>query len=602
LTGERALALLALLWSAAVPVSAQSSGLEELLERSRAAIEAGHYHPVQVALSQALRQRPEEPRLALLLVEALHRDGQAAAALPLAESLVDARPGPAALSAHLRVLLSLGYTDRAQAVLERLRALEDGGGWSAVLGALLGLASGSAERCVAGTAAAATDPDAEQLRAELRGLCLLLDGPEALAVYLSAGATQARRPATLLTRYASGLGSAPALAEALAVLPPELHADPWVWQVRMGVAELRGDRPARDAALRALREAQPEAPEWKVRLARDDFESYRYDECVDQLRTWFATEPMPYPAALMAGRALASLERCDEAVPMLDAYLATDPLNPDGNAALGDCLARLENAEAAEAAYRRALELRPAHRAAVVGLASLLRRGGRDAEARALLGEFESAQREARRRQRPVRALRLARAAAEEQRWEEAERYAREAVALDPQRVDAHAMLATAALQRGDRAGARGALARILEVEPENRRIRSDLAALARADGDRERAQALLEEQLARFPASGDALESLVALDRERGELERALARVRSVSEARPRDPLAARLEAELLHDLERFEEGLAAALRAVELAPGEAALWQRLLVLAEKAGDAEAARRARAELERLSR
>jgi tetratricopeptide (TPR) repeat protein len=78
------------------------------------------------------------------------------------------------------------------------------------------------------------------------------------------------------------------------------------------------------------------------------------------------------------------LQRYADALPHFDALIAAEPGFAPGHAARAATLDALGRFEAAEAGYRRALELDAGNLLAVAGLASLASRAGRHAEARAL--------------------------------------------------------------------------------------------------------------------------------------------------------------------------------------------------------------------------
>jgi len=576
------------------------AGVEQLIRNAHAMLEIGHYHPVEVGLETALRYVPERVDVMLLLAEALHRDTRQQRALDVLERALAREPeNVPALVAQTRVLIALGQFDEARRSLAALTELDAGNPWIAPLRGFLALADGSPDRCLELTRASVPAPDAESFRASARSVCLILVRPQDLGPYLQSESESGLRPVELLRRYGGGLHLGEDLETALQTLPEELAGRPWTAQMELASADLRGDRTARRAALETLIAVQPKVADWKLDLARDSFNARRYQECVDQLKTWFADTEMPYPAVLLAGQALRALERCDEAIAFLEAYLKTDPWNALGGTALADCLALEDRPEEAEARYRQVLEVAPGHRPAVMGLASQMRKTGRLDDARQLLERFQAAEKRARQSERSTRFLRLATSALSAERWDEAERSALQALEADPEMLDAHAVIAIAALKRGDRAAARASLRRILEIDPDNERVRVDLASLARADGEVNEALALLEEHLDRYPGSVPAVVELATLYREAGTIGSVLPRARRALETRPDSAPLHALMGEALYSLDRHAQALEHALRAAELDPGREA-WQRVLMLAELTGDAAASDRARAELARL--
>jgi tetratricopeptide (TPR) repeat protein len=576
------------------------TGAEQVIRNARAMLEIGHYDPVQVGLTTLLRYVPDRVDVMLLLAEAFHRDVQHQPALELLARALALEPeNVPALAARTRVLIALGQFDDARRSIAALTELEADHPWIAPLHGYLALADGSPERCLESTRASAPLPAAESFRASTRSVCLMLARPRDLGPYLQSESGLGARPVELLRRYGHALHAGEELDAALRTLPDELAGHPWTAQMRLASAELRGDRPGRRAALEALIAAQPGVVDWKVDLARADFDARRYQECVDQLQGWFANTAMPYPAVLLAGQALRALERCEEAIAFLEIYLKTDPWSALGGTALADCLALEDRHEQAESRYRKVLEAAPGHRPAVMGLASQMRKRGRLADARQLLESFQVAERRAEQSARSTRFLRLAASALGAERWDEAERSALQAIDLDPGLIDAHAVIAIVAVKRGDPAAARASFRRILEIEPDHPRVRIELATLARSEGDTDAAISLLEEHLDRHPGAVAAVVELATLYRETGAIEGVLPRARRALELRPGTAQLHALMAEALYSSGQHAQALEHALRAAEIDPGREG-WQRALMLAELAGDDAASDRARAELARL--
>jgi tetratricopeptide (TPR) repeat protein len=118
----------------------------------------------------------------------------------------------------------------------------------------------------------------------------------------------------------------------------------------------------------------------------------RYEDALALLQQGHALAPADPGLNHALGLVLNRLERYVEAVQRFDAVIAAQPGFAAAHAARGTALEAIADIRAAEAAYRRAIELQPGHLAAISGLASLAIRRGRSAEARELAGQVLAAQ------------------------------------------------------------------------------------------------------------------------------------------------------------------------------------------------------------------
>ena len=248
----------------------------------------------------------------------------------------------------------------------------------------------------------------------------------------------------------------------------------------------------------------------------------RFDEALEAARK--ANDP------LALARTLAALGKIDEAAGMVQKKsIPGEPRNAPLHLALGDFQHRKKIYDAAEAEYRRALELDPQLLAAQVRLSDVLRDTGRLDEAQAAaeramvldeespLGEFAAAMvQRARGRmdaaiaaferarnldpQRPQTLQQLALALRESDRMEEALRELRAAVRLRP---DDPGLLSDLGVVLADMMQYDEAMAcyrRALERKPDSASVIQRQALLVDHLGDRAQGEALLEKALALAP------------------------------------------------------------------------------------------------------
>lgn len=110
----------------------------------------------------------------------------------------------------------------------------------------------------------------------------------------------------------------------------------------------------------------------------------RYEDARALLQKGLDLAPQDLGLNQAMGLVQQRLERYAQALPHFDAVIAAQPGFAPAHAARGAALEALGDIQAAEAAYRKAVELHPGHLAAIAGLASLASRRGLPAEARGL--------------------------------------------------------------------------------------------------------------------------------------------------------------------------------------------------------------------------
>jgi len=484
----------------------------------------------------------------------------------------------------------------AEAVLEALKVAEPASRWLSPLRGFVALARSRPLDALEQTRSVLDDPEAEAFRSATHGLSLLLEQPGELVVYL-ASPGRPQRPGVFLARYGAHLAAHPALEQAVASLEPGVKSDVWISKVRLGLAQLNGNRSEKRVLLEALARSEPNEPDWTVGLARMDLEERRYEQCFALLEKAFADRPMPYPAALIAGQALERAKRCDDSVAILEPYLRSDPTHRSARTSLAHCYARQGRSEDAEKAYRATLAMKPDESAAAMGLLKLLRSEGRAAEARKLLEGFQHAKARSDARARVERSLRIAKAAFGRKSWSEAILHARRALDIEPDLAEGHAIVGAASLRAGDIQTGREAFERVLVLDPTHNSARAYLARVLETEGNYTGAVALLEEHMDLHPSHVPALFALCSLYQRGGALAKAEDRIRAALALKPNNEALLVMLREALAGLGRRAEALEVALRIVASHPDSTKHWSRVESLARRAGDQAALARARAKL-----
>jgi Flp pilus assembly protein TadD len=185
-------------------------------------------------------------------------------------------------------------------------------------------------------------------------------------------------------------GDYAAAAPLLRTLADEHPKDPHILY-DLGFAEERtGAEPAAAAAYASAAAADPTFPEPRLALGLLDARAGRTDKAHAELAA-VAQQTSASPALrARALRALAGMDELDHPADAREALLAAVKLTgetPEDIALSAALAARAGDAPAAEAAFRRALQLHPDDVDAAVGLARLLDKAGKSAEAQAVLAE-----------------------------------------------------------------------------------------------------------------------------------------------------------------------------------------------------------------------
>jgi len=239
---------------------------------------------------------------------------------------------------------------------------------------------------------------------------------------------------------------------------------------------------------------------------------------------------------------------------------------------LGDLLKDLRRFEEAEAAYRKAIELKPDYAGAYSDLGSLLEDLKRFEEAEAayrktieLKPDHISAY------------LRLGILLFTLQRFEEAEAVYRQVLSLEPGSVPAYLSLGVLLPKLGRFEEAEAAYRKALELEPNNAFAYGSLGNLLKDLKRFTEAEAAYRKALELKPEDAEAYNNLGNLLKDLNRFEEAEAMYRKALKLEPGHASAYNSLGNLLYDFQRFEEAEAMYRKALELEPDRAELYSNL-------------------------
>jgi predicted AlkP superfamily phosphohydrolase/phosphomutase/Flp pilus assembly protein TadD len=222
--------------------------------------------------------------------------------------------------------------------------------------------------------------------------------------------------------------------------------------------------------LRALGYLDADSPQGDRNMAAMLFEAKRYAEAEAAYRKLVAQHPDDGALRASLAGALASLGRYDEALAELDEAVRLSPVNPEAYHNRGAILERQHKREEAIASYRAALRCEPRYEPSRRALERL----GATSEPRPPESPAEQL------------AARLAERAADLAKrgnYAEAMQTLDEAARIAPRSARVYQYRANVAYLMGDRAAAKAALERALEIEPDNALFRANLERLERDAG-----------------------------------------------------------------------------------------------------------------------
>lgn len=182
--------------------------------------------------------------------------------------------------------------------------------------------------------------------------------------------------------------------EAIAAFGKVLDIDPLKPETHLALARIyaleRDAARAREHASLAATRDPAAANETLAELAMD---AGRPDDARAYARKSLDADPSRYMPHFILGVVAHQRGRCDEAVPQLQQAIAAKKTEPSAvvrnlHATLADCLARGGQTADAEREFKEELREIPSSPEARVGLATLYRSLGRDADSRAVLGEL----------------------------------------------------------------------------------------------------------------------------------------------------------------------------------------------------------------------
>jgi Flp pilus assembly protein TadD len=218
--------------------------------------------------------------------------------------------------------------------------------------------------------------------------------------------------------------------------------------------------------LRALGYLDTQSPQGDRNMAAMLFEAKRYVEAAAAYRTLVATNPKDGGLRASLAGALASIGQYDEALVELAEAVRLAPVNPEAYHNRGAILERQQKRDGAIAAYRDALRYNPQYEPSRRALERLdaTMKAGAQSPADQLAARFTERAADAAKRGNYAEAM---------QALDEAERVA-------PRAAQVYQYRANVAYLMGDRAAAKAALAKALEIEPDNALFRSNLDRLER--------------------------------------------------------------------------------------------------------------------------
>lgn len=350
---------------------------------------------------------------------------------------------------------------------------------------------------------------------------------------------------------------------------------------------------AAEVALDNAARLQPEDPRWSYYLGVLAADSGRAEEARARFETVLAEEPKDLPALLRLAGVLRQSGEAAAALDRLEAARAIAPEDAATRAQLGQILAGLDRSSEAVGHLEAALAAQPGATSLWAVLAGAYRELGRVAEADAALakrGEGQPSLDDP--RMRAIYALQRGAGALTSQgsqlmqqgRFEEAAALFGEAVAADPQNMEARLNLGAALIQSGRVEPAREALAAVLEREPANAKALFNLGMLEAGREDAEAAEALLRRSVEADPQNPRARQALAGLLRQAGRCEDAIPHYEALLAAQPAESRA-RLELLLCQvRLQRYAKAMATVEEGLRFTPDDPALKQsqvRLLAAA---------------------
>lgn len=335
-------------------------------------------------------------------------------------------------------------------------------------------------------------------------------------------------------RQAAGCYSRGRLAEAESICRRLLSSDPQAVDVANLLALVRkkaGDHAEAERLMQACLAADPRRADILANLANLYVGLGRAADAEQAYRRSLAVDPGFRPARLGLARLLLDGGRAEEAREEARRLLDADERDAEAWNVTGSAERRLARTEAAEGAFRRALDLRPEYAIARHNLGALLARQGRSEEA---LEQLESAAAAGLRG--PAIDFNRASALMDLMRFDEADAILTETVAASPGAVDCQTLLARLRYMRG-RDDFADAFRQAVERHPEDVPLLLGYSRALRGAGRFERAAEAVEAASAGRPENPRLLGELAAVCQDAGRYAEALEHARAADARAPGDP-----------------------------------------------------------------
>jgi len=268
----------------------------------------------------------------------------------------------------------------------------------------------------------------------------------------------------------------------------------------------------------------------------------------------------------------------EEGIRELRAITAEDPAIGDAWFSLGNVHFRSRDYPAAIEAFRRALELKPDDTFAAINIANAYQLTGRSDEAEAFVLDYLK-----RGFQDPQLYFLLGNLNFQQRKFDRAEGYFRQCLALNKESASSENALAAIAIERGDLDEAERRLRAARTIDPHLLNVHFNLAQAREKQGRLDEAEAEYLAEISESPKHSRAMFNLARLYRQTGRADDELRMLQRAIEANPDFPLAYfYLARNHLNRGANYEEALALTKKGLELGPNPADLPLGYFLLAD--------------------
>ena len=357
-----------------------------------------------------------------------------------------------------------------------------------------------------------------------------------------------------------------------------------------------------DAAARAYSRAHHLALEcfdWLYLLGAVQFEQGEFDEAAKTFRSALQLRPGDLPAELRLAESLALIPQEGEAGAVYRNILARHDNCPQAWYGLGRVQAAQGDHAAAAESYQQALRVFPAYAAAQFALAGVLRRLGNKDEAERLLVAYAKAPTVSPSLDDPLfkrihdlnrsAQVHLQRGAALDKlgKLEEAIGEHQEALAIDPDNLQAHINLISLYARSGDDVQAKQHFEAAIKLSPGRADAWDGYGMVLLREKNYVEAERAFIRALESNPDDAEAHEHLGAIYEVQGQLDRAAGEFREAIASRPNYPLARFRLGRILANQEKYAEAIPQLLRALQPEDEQTATYQYALAATyARAGD----------------